>query len=69
VHWLHVEKIEVCSKCQKVRAVGSSFPAGVETKTINRNELLKKTISTKEKEEEQEYGLIVEEQHVAVTST
>lgn len=70
VKWLHVEKIEVCSKCQKIKAVGSSLSTGIETRIINRKELLKNVISIKDedKKQEQDYVVIAEEQNMTVTN-
>ncbi len=70
VQWLHVEKIEVCSKCQKIRVAGSSLSTGIETRIISRKELLRKVISTKDedKKQEQDYVVIAEEQNRLMTN-
>jgi len=64
VQWLHVEKIEVCSKCQKIRATGSSLSAGIETRIINRKKL--KSTKDEDKKQEQDYVVITEEQDMTV---
>jgi hypothetical protein len=68
LQWLHIEKIEVCSKCQKIRATGSSFLRSFETIIIDQEELLKATVCKTKGEEKQEYMVIADCEKVTITN-
>jgi hypothetical protein len=65
VQWLHIEKINVCSKCQRVKVTGSSFLKSFETIIIDQKEL-KAIVSKKEREEQQEYMVIADYEKVTI---
>jgi hypothetical protein len=66
LRWLHIDKIEVCERCEKIRATGSSFLRSFETVIINREDI-EAILSKTEKEEKQEYMVIAD--YEKVTST
>jgi hypothetical protein len=57
LQWLHIDRIEVCERCEKIRATGSSFLRSFETIIIDRKEL-KGILRETEKAEKQEYLVI-----------